>query len=195
MKGPGGIVAEPYDFQTYDEERDKTVSFRPVEMSDLGMLHAWLNEEHVLPDWSLNDPLPAFQNALAEKLADDHMTPYVGHLDHVPMSYFEAYWAIDDVIADYYDADPADQGFHMLLGPPEFLGRGYAESLMRAMVRMQFRHQETHRIVGEPDVRNETVHGILKQIGFEPRREIEMAEKTALLLVCERERFEREVLA
>ncbi|WP_226482311.1 GNAT family N-acetyltransferase [Natrinema amylolyticum] len=194
MRGPGGIIAEPYDFQTYDDERDKTVSFRPVEMSDLGMLHSWLNEEHVLPDWSLNDPLPEFQNTLEAKLADDHMTPYVGHLDHVPMSYFEAYWAIDDVIADHYDADPADQGFHMLLGPPEYLGHGYAESLMRAMLQMQFRHPETDRVVGEPDVHNEKVHSILKKIGFEPRREIEMENKTALLLVCERERFEREVL-
>ncbi|WP_276299846.1 GNAT family N-acetyltransferase [Halorussus lipolyticus] len=195
MKGPGGVVAEPYDFQTYDDEIDKTVSFRPVEMSDLGMLHSWLNEEHVLPDWSLNDPLPKFQNTLEGKLADDHMTPYIGHLDHVPMSYFEAYWAIDDVIADYYDADPADQGFHMLLGPPEYLGHGYAESLMRAMLQMQFRHPETDRVVGEPDVRNETVHSILKRVGFEPRCEIEMDEKTALLMVCERERFEQEVLA
>ena len=195
MTGPGGIVAAPYDFQTYDEDLDKTVSFRRAEMTDLGMLHAWLNEDHVLPYWQLNDPLPEFRNALAEKVADDHMTPYVGQLDHVPMSYWECYWAAEDPIADHYDADPTDQGIHLLIGPPEYLGQGYAEPLLRAVTRMQFRHGETDRIVTEPDVRNEIVHHVFEKCGFEARREIEMDEKTALLMVCERDRFEREVLA
>ncbi|MFC7079357.1 GNAT family N-acetyltransferase [Halorussus caseinilyticus] len=194
MTGPGGIVAAPYDFQTHDEEIDRTVSFRRAEMDDLGMLHAWLNEDHVLPYWQLDDPLPEFRDALAEKLADDHMTPYVGHLDHVPMSYWECYWAADDPIADYYDADPTDQGIHLLIGPPEYLGQGYAEPLLRAVTEMQFRHGETDRIVTEPDVRNEIVHHVFEQCGFEPQREIETDEKTALLMVCERERFEREVM-
>ncbi|WP_137286402.1 GNAT family N-acetyltransferase [Halorussus salinisoli] len=195
MTGPGGVVAAPYDFQRYDEEIEKTISFRQVEMADLGMLHAWLNEDHVLPYWQLDDPLPEFRDALAEKLADDHVTPYVGHLDHVPMSYWECYWATDDPIADYYDADPADQGIHLLVGPPEYLGHGYAEPLLRAVTEMQFRHGETDRIVTEPDVRNEIVHHVFEKCGFEPRREIEMDEKTALLMVCERDRFERGVLA
>lgn len=195
MTGPGSVVAAPYDFQIYDEEIDKTVSFQQVEMADLGMLHAWLNEEHVLPYWQLDDPLLEFRDTLAEKLADEHMTPYVGLLDHVPMSYWERYWAVDDPIADYYDADPTDQGIHLLIGPPEYLGRGYAEPLLRAVTEMQFRHRETDRIVAEPDVGNDIVHRILEACGFEARREVEMDEKNALLMVCERERFEREVMA
>lgn len=195
MTGPGGVVAEPYDFQTYDDKIGKTVSFRQAEMGDLGMLHAWLNEEHVLPYWQLDDPLPEFRDTLSEKLADDHMTPYVGHLDHVPMSYWECYWAPEDPIADYYDADPADQGIHLLIGPPEYLGHGYAELLLRAVTEMQFRHGETDRIVTEPDVRNEIVHHVFEQCGFEARCEIEMDEKTALLMVCERDHFEQEMVA
>ena len=195
MTGPGGVVAAPYDFQRYDPDIEKTVSLRPAEMADLGRLHAWLNEAHVLPYWRLDDPLPVFRDALAEKLADDHMTPYVGHLDHVPMSYWECYWAADDPVADHYDADPADQGVHLLIGPPEYLGEGYAAPLLRAVAAMQFRHGETDRIVAEPDVRNDVVHRVFERCGFERRREIAMDEKDALLMVCEHERFEREVAA
>lgn len=182
-----------YDYRTDDTDLGKTISFRAVSMErDLERLHAWLNEEHVLPYWQLNDPLPEFRATLEEKLDDEHMTPYVGYLDHVPMSYWECYWAADDDIAGYYDAKPTDQGIHLLIGPPEYLGRGYAEPLLRATTAMQFRHPETDRIVTEPDSRNETVIHVFEQCGFEPRHELELPEKDALLMVCERERFRQE---
>jgi acetyl CoA:N6-hydroxylysine acetyl transferase len=191
MTGPGGIVASAYDYQTYDPHIGKTISFRQVSVErDLGRLHAWLNSDHVLPYWEIDDPLPVFRSTLVEKVADEHMTPYIGHLDHVPMSYWECYWAADDEIADCYDAHPTDQGIHLLIGPTEYLGKGYAVPLLRAVTAMQFRHPETDRIVTEPDVRNETVIHVFEQCGFEPRREIELPEKDALLMICERERFQ-----
>jgi acetyl CoA:N6-hydroxylysine acetyl transferase len=195
MTGPAGIVASDYEFQTRDAELEKTISFREASMDrDLGRLHRWLNEPHVLPYWQWDDPLPEFRRGLAEKLADGHQTLYVGHLDHVPISYWESYWAADDGLADHYDADPADQGIHLLIGVPEFLGHGYAKPLLRAMTAFQFRHDETERVVTEPDVRNETVINVFEACGFEPRDELSLEEKDALLMVCERERFESEVL-
>lgn len=196
MTEPAAAVAAPYDYERDERSIDRHVGFRPVRLeADLGRLHAWLNSDHVLPYWQLDDPLPVFRKKLAEKLADGHLTPYLGCLDHTPMSYWERYWAADDVIADYYDADPADQGIHLLIGPPEYLGEGYAEPLLRAMTAFQFRHPETRRVVTEPDVRNDVVIHVFEACGFEPVREISMDEKEALLMVCERERFERDVLA
>jgi len=198
MTGPDATIAADYDYQTYDRSIEKTVSLRPVSLErDLGRLHAWLGSEHVKPYWQHDLPLPAFRDRLAEKLADDHLTPYVGCLDHVPMSYWECYWAADDDVANHYDADPSDRGLHLLVGPEEYLGRGYALPAMRAAVAMQFRHPETDRVIAEPDARNERVVHVFEQCGFEQRTEFrfEEAEKDAVLLVCERERFESEVLA
>ncbi|QIO21370.1 GNAT family N-acetyltransferase [Haloarcula sp. JP-L23] len=198
MTGPDATIATAYDYQTYDPSIDRTISFRQAAMDrDLGRLHAWLSSDHVKPYWQLDLPLPAFRDRLAAKLDDDHLTPYVGCLDHVPMSYWECYWAAEDDVAAHYDADPADQGVHLLIGPEEYLGNGYARSLLRAVVAMQFRHSETERVVAEPDVRNDRVVHVFEQCGFEPRGEFhfEEAEKDALLLVCERDHFESEVLA
>lgn len=192
MTDAASTVASGYDYQRYDARLGKTVAFRPVSLDrDLGRLHRWLNSDHVLPYWQLDEPLPQFREALAEKLADDHLAPYVGALDHVPMSYWERYWAVADRIAEHYDARSADQGIHLLVGPEEYLGRGYATPLLHAMTAFQFRHPETDRIVTEPDVRNETVIHVFENCGFEPRREIAMTEKDALLMVCTRERFAR----
>jgi RimJ/RimL family protein N-acetyltransferase len=198
MTEPDATLTTEYDYRTYDRRIDRLVSLRPVSMErDIGRLHAWLGSDHVKPYWQLDLPLPAFRDRLAEKLADDHLTPYVGCLDHVPMSYWECYRAADDDLANHYDADPADRGIHLFIGPEEYLGRGYALSLMRAVVAMQFRHPETERVVAEPDVRNDRAVHVFEECGFEPRGEFRFdeAEKDALLLVCERDSFESAVFA
>ncbi|HET7325046.1 MAG TPA: GNAT family N-acetyltransferase, partial [Halococcus sp.] len=78
----------------------------------------------------------------------------------------------------------------------EYLGNGYARALLRAVVAMQFRHPETERVIAEPDARNERAIGVFERCGFRPRTEFRFdeAEKDALLLVCEHERFEADVL-
>jgi RimJ/RimL family protein N-acetyltransferase len=198
MTAPDTVVATDYDYRTYDRRIGKTVSLRQAALErDLGRLHAWLSSDHVKPYWRLDEPLPRFRDSLVAKLQDDHLTPYVGCLDHVPMSYWECYWAADDDVANHYDADPNDRGVHLLIGPEEYLEQGYAAPLMRAVIAMLFRRPETDRIVAEPDVRNHRVHRVFERCGFEPRTEFRFYErdKDALLMVCEREGFASAVLA
>ncbi|ELZ16404.1 siderophore biosynthesis protein [Natrinema thermotolerans DSM 11552] len=195
-RGPHATAVAEYDFEYYDRTIDRHIGFRPVDLErDLGRLHAWLGSDHVKPSWDLDEPLPEFRETLREKLADDHQSLYIGCLDHVPMSYWERYWVAEDDLAAYYDAEPADQGIHLLLGPPEYVGEGDAIPLLRAMTAFQFSHPETDRVVGEPDARNDAVLTVAQQCGFEFRRQFEFPEeeKTANLVVCTRERFEREV--
>lgn len=173
---------------------DRTVSFRPVELGrDMERLHAWLDSDHVEPYWDLAAPLPEFRRTLEEKLADDHSTLYVGRLDGVPMSYWERYWAAEDPLADHYDARPGDQGIHLLIGPPEYLGEGYASALLRGIVDLAFRHGETERVVAEPDAGNDAALATFASAGFERRDTFYFPheDKEAALVVCERERFER----
>jgi len=194
MTAPVSTVTDGYSFHIHDETIDRSVGFRQVSMEDdLSRLHAWLNAEHVQPFWDLAEPLPVFRESLAEKLTDTSQCCYVGHIDHVPMSYWECYWAETDEVGEHFDPKPTDQGLHLLIGPPEFVGNGLAVPLVRAMLRFQFSHPETDRVVAEPDVRNDIVRRVFKQCGFEPVREISMAEKDAMLMRCDRETFEQQV--
>ena len=182
-----------YELRRRDPSIDREIAFRRARPADVGRLHAWLNREHVLPYWRLDDPLPAFRRAFDAKLDDDHLAPYVGCLDRVPMSYWERYWAAEDPVADHYDARPADQGLHLLIGPPEYLGEGYAAPLLRAMTALAFRHPGTERVIAEPDARNERAIRAFEACGYEPAFEFEFPaeEKEAALVICERDRFER----
>ncbi|MCA0757536.1 acetyltransferase [Paenibacillus sp. N4] len=169
----------------------KTISFRPVTMKDdLLRLHAWHQEPHVVPFWQLNLPLDAYRSHLERFLADTHHTLCMGELDGVPMSYFESYWSESDIIGRYYDVEEGDQGVHLLIGPPEYLGQGYAQPLLMALMRVQFLHEETRRIVAEPDIRNAKMRHIFEKCGFRFQREVHLPDKTAALMLCERETFE-----
>ncbi len=194
MTDSHATIANEYDHRSYDDGIDREIAFRPAAMERaLGRLHRWLNSEHVLPYWELDEALPAFERALFKKLDDDHLTPYIGCLDHVPMSYWEVYWAAEDSLANHYDARPTDRGLHLLIGPPEYLGAGYAASLLREMTALQFAHPDTVRVVAGPDAGNDRAIAVFEECGFEPRFEFDEEEKAALLVVCEREHFEREV--
>lgn len=178
-------------FEVYSSTIQKTIAFRPVNLEqDLHLIHNWMNQPHVVPFWDLALSLEAMHNHLEQAIADTHQTLYIGMLDGVPISYWESYWAADDIVAGHYEAHPADQGIHLLIGPPEFLGKGYALPLVRAMAQFQFHHSETQKIVAEPDSRNHKMIHVFKRCGFEFQKEISLPSKTAALLFCDRARFQ-----
>ena len=85
---------------------------------------------------------------------------------------------------------PGDLGAHVLIGEEEYLGR-YSIALGRAVVRMLFRRPGVLRVVGEPDVRNENFLSLLAFLGFRKHGEIDLPDKRAAFMVCERADFER----
>jgi acetyl CoA:N6-hydroxylysine acetyl transferase len=165
----------------------KRIAFRPVELErDLKQLHHWMHQPHVIPFWKLNIPLERYRKHLESFLADSHQRLHIGSLDGVPMSYWETYWATDDILGRYYDAHPDDQGVHLLIGPPAYIGKGYARPLLQTMTEWLFTHQATQRVVAEPDIRNEKMIHIFETCGFRFEKEIQLPDKRAALMVCQR---------
>ncbi|MDA8354633.1 MAG: GNAT family N-acetyltransferase [Firmicutes bacterium] len=168
----------------------RRISFRRVELErDLDRLHRWHHEPHVIPFWNLNISLEKYRQHLTSFLADTHQSLHIGMLDGTPMSYWETYWAKDDILGNYYDWHPEDQGVHLLIGPPSFLGKGYALPLLQTITHWLFQHEPTEKVVAEPDVRNAKMIHIFEKCGFRFQREIDLPDKRAALLFCSRESF------
>ncbi|WP_129728578.1 MULTISPECIES: GNAT family N-acetyltransferase [Bacillaceae] len=181
-----------YPFERYDASLQKTISFRRVSMEkDVHRLHSWMQESHVVPFWNLNISLPDYTAHLRKFLQDDHQTLLIGEIDGTPMSYWESYWVKDDIIGGYYEWDEYDQGIHLLIGPKEFLGKGFIYPLLLTMLYKKFQISETNRIVAEPDVRNEKMIHVFQKCGFQSVKEVALPDKTGLLMICERKGFDR----
>lgn len=184
------IINNKYTYKKHDHTINKTIAFRPVELeTDLPIIHNWMNQNHVIPFWKLNFDLDKMQQHLEKILAYKHQTSYIGYLDDVPISYWESYWAIDDVIAKCYPAEKYDQGIHLLIGEPEYLGKGYALPLLRAMTFYQLENIKTQKIVTEPDIRNAKMIHVFEKCGFVFQKHIELPDKTGALMFCKRENF------
>ena len=107
-----------------------------------------------------------------------------------PVGYVEVYDPHRDVLGAHAPVLPGDLGAHVLIGDEEHLGR-YSVSLGRATVRMLFKRPDVLRIVGEPDVRNENFLSLLAFLGFRRQCDIDLPDKRAAFMVCERADFER----
>ncbi|WP_442954388.1 GNAT family N-acetyltransferase [Paenibacillus sp. MMS18-CY102] len=183
--GLGGAV-----YESYHAGIGRMIGFRPVSLElDFERLLRWQHEPHVIPFWKLNISEQAYREHLEAFLADDHQTLYIGLLGGEPMSYFEAYWANRDIIGRYYDPHPEDQGIHLLIGEPSYLGRGYAAPLLKTMMRMLLQHGRTEKLVAEPDVRNDKMIHIFSSCGFEWSQDVELPDKTGALMFASRERL------
>lgn len=180
---------------SYEEmlkECNQQLSFVKVEFErDWDTLHKWMHEDHVIPYWNLNFTKEKFAVHLKKALADTHQTLYLGCLDSIPMSYWESYWVKGDIIEDYYESEEGDQGIHLLIGDPDYLGKGLALPFLRAMVKFQLLTSTTNKVMAEPDIRNAKMIHLFEKCGFTPIKEIELPDKNALLMSCTRENFER----
>ncbi|SDW28033.1 Protein N-acetyltransferase, RimJ/RimL family [Marininema mesophilum] len=179
------------EFSTFHSGIQKTISFRPVEFErDIDRLYQWHKQAHVVPFWNLDIPRDQYEKHLTAFLADEHQDLHIGSLDGTPMSYWETYWVKDDILGKVIDFHPEDQGIHLLIGPPSFLGRGYAQPLLSTLTGRLFQHQATQRVVAEPEIRNEKMIYIFEKCGFRFQKEIELAGKRAALMVCHRDTWE-----
>ncbi|MCS1352740.1 GNAT family N-acetyltransferase [Mechercharimyces sp. CAU 1602] len=180
------------EHRVWEESRQQWLSFRPVEMErDFVRLHQWMHESHVIPFWRLNIAAEKYREYLRKSLSDPHHELHVGMIDGEPMSYWETYWAEDDTVGTRYEAHPEDQGVHLLIGPPAYLGQGYAAIMLRAITAQLFTYEGTEKVVAEPDIRNDKMIHIFKKCGYEFQREIDLPDKRAALLYCTRETLER----
>ncbi|MGY1422638.1 GNAT family N-acetyltransferase [Bacillus cereus] len=174
---------------------DKNISFRPATMKDdFERLYIWMNNKHVIPFWKLNMPKLLYRNHFDLALKDTHQTLYIGYLDDTPMSYWESYYVKGDIMGKYYDYDEHDQGIHLLIGPEQYLGKGYALPVLKAMITFQFQNKNTKKIIAEPDINNKKMIHIFERCGFKSIKSVELPDKTGLLMFCDRNEFEGDIV-
>lgn len=188
-------IEQAVPFKHYDPVRKFNmsfrVSFRGVEMDDIELLHGWMHEAHVISYWQMDISFEEYKKHLELSLADAHQKLLIGNINGRPVSYWEIYWVKNDLIDGYYDFDAFDQGIHLLIGNKDYLGKGYIYPLLMTILHHQFQVSKTEKVMAEPDIQNEKMIHVFRKCGFSPVKEIELPDKTAMLMACERESFER----
>ena len=156
---------------------------------DLGLLHKWMHEPHVIPQWQLNKPELELAVYFERMVCDDHQKLYIIQINQRDVGYLEIYEAKRDRLALYYNAHEHDLGWHVLLGETDVVGKGHFRAVMRMLSFMVFEHSPAEKIVGEPDESMQVYNVISEDIAYQAQEKIKLLEKTAMLYHCFKPHF------
>lgn len=169
----------------------RTLSFRTVDIdSDLIRFNRWMNDPAVAAFWKDAGDLSRHRDYLAEIQADPHVINLISCLNDEPFGYFEIYWAKEDRISPYYDANDFDRGWHVLIGEPRFRGKPFVTAWLPSISHYLYLDDDrTQRIVIEPRIDNVKMLKNLIQCGYAYLKEFDFPHKRAMLGMLLRERF------
>lgn len=185
------LLPELSAYAEHDAALDRRLWARPVVPEhDAPLLTAWMNKPHVAEFWAMAWPQDWIRDYLVRQVEDPARSPYLGFVDDTPVGYIEVYDPFRDVLGAHAPIREGDLGAHVLIGEEEHLGR-YSVAVGRAVARFLFSRPDVLRLVGEPDVTNQNFLSLLSFLGFRKQAEIQMPDKLAAFMVCERRDFER----
>ncbi|MNT11552.1 N(6)-hydroxylysine O-acetyltransferase [compost metagenome] len=170
---------------------DQVFSMRVADLdADLACFHGWMNDPRVAAFWEEEGDLEKHRDYLSAQLADPHTIPLIGCLDGKPFAYFEVYWAKENRIGPYYDADDFDRGWHVLIGDGAIRGKAYISAWLPSLMHYMFLDDpRTQRIVGEPRIDHVQQIRNLDRSGFAKVKAFDFPHKRAMLVMLLRERF------
>lgn len=171
-------------------ENDTHYYLRQVQYpQDIALLHRWMHEPHVIPQWQLNKSELELQVYFDKMLADDHQRLLIVGINGKDVGYTEIYEGKRDRLGRYYRGDENDLGWHLLFGDRSVFGKGFLRPTIRLLSFYIFEHSQAEKIVGEPDHTVKPYAAVVEGLCYESQRLIPMPEKTAMLYYCFRERF------
>lgn len=183
---PSGLI-----YQRFIPWLGKTFSFRALEIErDLPRFNRWMNDPEVAKVWSEEGDLDKHRHYLEELAANPHIHAMICCLDDEPFGYFEAYWAKENRISPFCDADDYDRGWHVLIGEPAWRGKAYATAWLTSISHYLFLSDpRTRRIVGEPRIDHVQQIRNLDRSGYAKLKEFDFPHKRAQLVVMLREHY------
>ena len=172
------------------EAYQKTFALRAVNYpEDMPLLYQWMHAEHVVDQWQLHLPMSQLKTHFEKMLADDHQRLYLILCDDEPIGYTEIYETARDRLSNYYKAKDTDMGWHILLGDPAVVGKGYLKPTGMMISKFIFEQTDAKKIVVEPDSKVQVYRWVADSFAYRVQRLIEMPEKTASLYFCNRDEF------
>ncbi|MEV7981641.1 GNAT family N-acetyltransferase [Streptomyces sp. NPDC086519] len=154
-----------------------TVRLRPLDPErDADVVHTWVSAERAA-FWGMTGLTRSQVAGIYAHMAtlDTHHA-YLAHLAHLgeqggtPVGLLQTYEPEADRVSECYDVRPGDIGIHVLLAPagPDGPRPGWTQALLTAFTAYVLRAPDRHRLVVDPDVRNEKAIARFRRHGFEP---------------------------
>ena len=159
-------------------------------LNDLPDVHRWMNSPRVDEFWHEAGDEDKHRRYLNGMFADAHIMPLIGRFDGRAFSYFEVYWAKEDVVGTFCDAGDYDRGCHVIVGDEACRGRDWFTAWLPSLLHYMFLDDpRTERIVQEPSSDHERQLRNLQKSGFSHIKSVDLPTKRAAIMTISRQRF------
>lgn len=157
---------------------------RPAGPSDAPRIALWMSQPHIRRWWHQGWSVERWAQEIEQQAAGEHSTPYVVAADAEELAYVELYRVRHDRLAEYYAYGSEDRGVHVAIGEVARIGRGLGRELLRWLAGEVLRAEPAcSQVVAEPDIENTPSVRAFAAAGFVQHGELQLPEKTALLMV------------
>ncbi|KAK6533203.1 hypothetical protein TWF281_007355 [Arthrobotrys megalospora] len=186
-----------YTRHCISEKMNSVFKLRPVAMSDLDLIHRWMNNPRVAEFWGEQGPIEHQKKFLENCLASQHSFTAIGSWNDLDADgnltswkdacFFDIYWVKEDHLARYANnVQDWDRGVHLLVG--EDWARGRSTAWLDSIVHYMFLSDpRTQSVYLEPRVDNELFIRLLTRYGFYKVKDFAFPHKQAALMKLDRD--------
>ena len=166
---------------------DNGFDLRPAEATDAARIALWMAQPHIQRWWQQDWSVERWTEEITRQAAGEHSVPCVAAVDAEDFGYVELYRVRHDHLAEYYASGEHDWGMHLAIGDVTRVGRGLGRRLISAVADALLRADPAcSQVVAEPDVRNTASVRAFVAAGFVQQGELQLPEKTAVLMIRSR---------
>lgn len=157
--------------------KKNTINFRPLDFSDIPLIHQWFNLPHVqqyysLRDWTEHEVL----NKLCPYiLGTKSVSGFIILFDEIPIGYLQFYkvkdypWPNQNLAQEIVDSSA---GMDLFLGNIDMTGKGFGGKIIQAFINHKIWPEFQYCIV-DPDVNNESALRCYEKLNFKEHTTVE----------------------
>jgi len=177
-------------FKKYNSEMDGHFSLRSIELeSDGAMLFNWATQPYAQKFWQMKEDPQKWRETYRAILESGAAHAFAVCFDEEPIGQFDVYLASEDELRNHVNAQTNDAGFHLLMGPPREMQKGFSFYAIRCLQEYYFSFEESGDLYCEPDQHNYHANRLAINAGFQFMRTIQLSYKTANLYRLTRQQF------
>lgn len=192
LRRPRQYQGTLYECKTHSGQ---TISLRAFDLDkDIDKFHEWHNKEYIYEFWEMNFSKDELAKYIQGLKSSPFQLPIIVDINGQQAGYFEVYWAFDDRIAPYCDANIYDRGIHILIGEEKYLRtKAVYESIFHLTKFIFEDDKRTQSIWGEPREDNKKVLKLAELLpGWSHEGVFDFPHKRSNLLKASRELFNME---
>jgi len=174
-----------------DMQKEMVVKLIPANVNEhYSLLHNWMNKHHVSEYWQQAWSIDRIKQYLDDQIGSYHQV-FIVLVDERPIAYTELYLVCEDPLGEKCAHKNNDWGWHLLIGPSDFIGCGLSKGVGHTIMSYLFIVKHAESIFCEPDTRNKRMINFTTALGHRNLGTIQLGNKRANLMKCSHKDYDK----